>query len=288
MEDVRIIDCLSYLYTPKAAKAMTEAEESRIIARDILKTETFFLPIMGSLSGRTSADVVAQMDALGYEKIFVAALKMWSYKNSQFMLNFSNEDVLEEARQFPDRIIGLAGYNPLRIEESVKEVERAITEYSFKGVYFHGHGFGIRPDDRRMYPLYSKCVELDVPVSIQVGHSLEVMPSEVGRPIYIDNVALDFPNLKIIASHTGWPWCEELVALASKHRNVFIDISAHPPKYLDKAIVQFMDTRGRGKTLFATNGLDMKQYKEQFLALPIRDDTKRKVLRDNAVELFKL
>lgn len=288
MEEIKIIDCLSYLFTPKAAKAMIESEESKIIARDILKTETFFLPIMGSLSGRTAANVVTEMDKAGYDKIFIAALKMWSHRNSRFMLNFSIEEVFEQTSQFPDRIIGLAGYNPLRIQESLQEVEKGVKDFGFKGVFVHVHGFGIRPNDRLMYPLYAKCVELDVPVSVQVGHSLEIMPSEVGRPIYLDDVALDFPNLKIIASHTGWPWCEELIALASKHRNVFVDISAHMPKYLDQSLVRFMDARGRGKILFATNGLSMKEFKEQFMALPLREETRRRVLRDNALEVFKL
>lgn len=288
MEDIKIIDALSYLFTPAAAKAMIEAEESKIIARDILKTDTFFLPIMGSFSGRTAADVVSEMDKVGYEKIFLTALKMWSYRNNRFMLNFSNEEIYDQTSQFPERIIGLAGYNPFRIEESLREVEKGVKELGFKGVYVHVHGYGIKPTDRRMYPLYAKCVELDIPVSIQVGHSLEIMPSEVGRPIYLDDVALDFPKLKIIASHTGWPWCEELIALASKHKNLFIDISAHMPKYLDPSLIKFMDTRGRNKTLFATNGLDMKQTKEQFMSLPLKDETKRMVLRENAVKLYKL
>ena len=98
---------------------------------------------------------------------------------------------------------------------------------------------------------------------MQIGHSLEIMPSEPGRPVYIDEVALDFPKLKFVASHTGWPWCEELVAMAWKHENVYIDISAHRPRYLDPSLVIFMNTRGRDNVLFGTNGLGLKDMKEE-------------------------
>ena len=123
---------------------------------------------------------------------------------------------------------------------------------------------------------------------MQVGHSLELMPSEAGRPIYIDKVALDFPELKFIGSHTGWPWCEELIAMASKHRNVYMDISAHLPEYLDRSVVQFMDTRGRNKVLFGTNAFGLERCKQQLLGMPLKDETKQKVLRDNAVKVFNL
>ena len=85
--------------------------------------------------------------------------------------------------------------------------------------------------DPKMYPLFAKCVELDIPVSMQVGHVLEAMPSEHGRPIYLDKIASDFPQLKMIGAHTGWPWAEELISACYKWDNVYFGIDGWMPKY---------------------------------------------------------
>ena len=84
------------------------------------------------------------------------------------------------------------------------------------------------PTDRRYYPLFAECVESGVPFCTQVGHTGPLRPSETGRPIpYIDQVALDFPELVIVCGHVGYPWTEEMVAVARKHENVYIDTSAY-------------------------------------------------------------
>ena len=236
----------------------------------------------------TPEEFIAKMDQTGYEYVMVSAVKMGTYLGKSPSLDFSAEEVHQIIQKYPNRLIGMAGYDPTKIWESIQEIERAVKEHGFKGVYAHTLGWGIPPNDRRMYPCYLKCVELDIPFSMQIGHSLEKMPSEAGRPIYIDEVALDFPNLRFIASHTGWPWCEELVAMAWKHENVYIDISAHIPQYLDRTLVTFMDTRGRDKVLFGTNGFGMARCKEGFLKLQLKDETKAKVLRENALKVFRL
>jgi len=234
------------------------------------------------------AEFVAQMNEAGFEKVLISAVKMGSYRGKWMANDFTNKEVYEMIKDYPDRLLGMAGYDPTDIMQSVRDIEVAVKEYGFKGVYAHLLGWDMRPDDRRMYPCYSKCVELGIPFSMQTGHSLELMPSDGGRPIYIDKVALDFPELTFIASHAGWPWCEELVAMASKHRNVYMDISAHLPKYLDPAVVQFMNTRGRSKVLFGTNAFGLKRCKDMLMEMPLKDETKQKVLRDNAVKIFKL
>ena len=238
--------------------------------------------------GVSAKEFISDMDQSGFDKVFIVAIKMGSYRGRWLANDFTNKEVYEMIKDYPDRLVGMAGYDPLDIMTSVREIEVAVKEYDFKGVYAHTSGWDIRPDDRRMYPCYVKCVELGIPFSMQIGHSLELMTSECGRPIYIDKVPLDFPELTFIASHTGWPWCEEMVAMASKHPNVYIDISSHLPKYLDKSILQFMDTRGQDKVLFGTNAFGLKRCKQQLMELTLKDDTKRKVLRDNAVRLFKL
>lgn len=238
----------------------------------------------------TVADCVAEMDRLGYQHIVFTATKMWSYYyHHKLILDFDIDALGEAVVESNGRIIGGASYNPFRIEESVAEVERAVKEYGFKYVWVHPLSFGIAPNDRRMYPLYAKCNELDIAVGFQVGHSAEVLPSDVGRPMLADDVAIEFPNLRINLSHTGWPWIDEWCSMIWRHPNVYGDISAYFPKGLDERQIRFMNSsRGRDKVLFGTNGLGLARCIDEFKALDISDETKRAVLHDNAVRFLKL
>lgn len=285
MEDIKAIDIMNYPFTPEAVKAWL-AREFQIMAATIFKGSSGALS--GFATGKTAKEFVAEMDAAGYDKVFIACTRMYSYRDRQLIWDHQEKDVYNAIRDYPKRIIGIAGYNPFKIEESLRNIETAVKEYGFKGVYFHSLGFNLALSDKKLYPCYAKCQELGIPVAMQTGHSLEVMPSDPGRPLYIDEPALDFPNLNFVLSHTGWPWCEELVAMAWKHPNVYADISAHLPKYLDPSLMRNMDTRMQDKVLFGTNGLGLKLCKDQFMALQIKEATKQKVLRENAVKLYKL
>lgn len=235
-------------------------------------------------------EAVAQLDEAGYEIAVLACLKMWSYHYHHQLIMDLDENVVARALEIaPDRFIGAAGYNPFRIEESISRIETAVREWGFKYVYFHPITFGIAPNDRRCYPLYSKCTELGVPVGFQVGHSAEVLPSDVGRPMLVDQVAIDFPSLKINMSHTGWPWTGEFCSMLWRHPNVYGDISAYFPSTLDRELLEFMDSgRGRHKIMFGTNGFDLARFKRDFESLDLSDKTKSMVLRDNAMDFLNL
>ena len=281
MEDIKAVDVMNYPFTPELQEIFWGGYELQIMLKNIFKGN---IPMV-----RCSTDeYIELMDKAGYDKVMISMPKIYSWHDKKLAIDYNIDDVYETIKQYPDRLIGLAPYDPFDPVKSVYNIEKSVKEYGFKGVYSHTLGQNIPPNHRLMYPCYSKCMELDIPFSLQVGHSLELLPSDPGRPIYLDQVALDFPELKINASHTGWPWCEELTALAWKHPNVYLDISAHLPKYLDKTIVQFMTTRGQNKVLFGTNGLGLELCKKQFMELEIKDKVKNKILRENAIKLFKL
>lgn len=235
-------------------------------------------------------EAVAQLDAAGYSVAVLACLKMWSFHYHHRLIMDMDEEVVARAlAEAPDRFVGAAGYNPFRIAESIARIETAVREWGFGYVYFHPITFGVAPNDRRCYPLYSKCVELGVPVGFQVGHSAEVLPSEVGRPMLVDQVAIDFPDLKINMSHTGWPWTGEFCSMLWRHPNVYGDVSAYFASTLDPELVMFMDSgRGRHKIMFGTNGFDLARCKQDFESLPVSDRTKQMVLHDNALEFLGL
>jgi predicted TIM-barrel fold metal-dependent hydrolase len=144
----------------------------------------------------------------------------------------SNADVAEFTRAYPDRIIGIAGVDLNDPVGYVKEVEHYVRQENFKGVRVVPWLWNLPPTSREYWPLFVKCCELDIPFLTQVGHTGPLCPSEVGRPVpYIDEVALKFPKLKIICGHIGFPWTQEMIGVAWKHENVFIDTSAYLPKY---------------------------------------------------------
>ncbi len=279
---VQAIDFMYYVATQEFMERWDRAKEGELICR--MERSIGGLPRYRSIE-----EMIAKMDAAGVEKVFITQCKMWSYRRKWMYMDTQLEEVLQYTEKYPDRFAGLAGYNPFRIKESLEEIEIAVTRHDFKGVYVHIYGFDIPLDDRKMYPLYAKCEDLGVPVSLQVGHVLEAMPSEGGRPMNLDRVACDFPQLKLIGAHTGWPWVDELLSVCYKWDNVWLGVDAWMPKYLPPQILQFINSRmGRDRCLWGTNGLPWKESLEQIAQLGLKEEAKQKLLRGNAVELFKL
>lgn len=283
MPEVKAIDYMNYVSTVEFGERWDKAKQGELICR-IERAMGIWPTRYESIEKMTEA-----MDEAGVDKVFISQCKMWSYWNKWMYFDTKLEDVAQYTTEYPDRFVGLAGYNPFRIEESLREIEKAVKEYGFKGVYVHIYGFDIPLNDAKMYPLYAKCVELDIPVSMQVGHVLESMPSDCGRPIYLDRIACDFPSLKIIGSHTGYPWVEELISVCYKWDNVWFGCDAWAPKYWSPSIVQYINSRlGSERCVWGTNGLPWEEMLRQIDTLELREENKRKLLRDNAIELFKL
>jgi predicted TIM-barrel fold metal-dependent hydrolase len=277
------IDIMYYVSTPEFMGKWKDAKEGELLCR-------MEKSLGGSLPQFPSIDNMVQtMDEANVEQVFVTQTKMWSYRNKWMYMDTQLDEVTQYLKHSPGRFHGLAGYNPFRISESLAEIDLAVKEHDFKGVYVHIFGFDIPMNDAKMYPLYAKCVELDVPVSLQVGHVLEGMPSDCGRPMYLDRVACDFPELKILGAHTGWPWVEELITMCYKWENLYFGIDAWMPKYLSKEAVHFMNSRmGRDRVVWGTNGLDWKTSLAQLSDLGLKDGVIEQVTRTNAQELFKL
>src|SRR3954452_20858198 len=167
----------------------------------------------------------------------------------------ANDEVAAWIEQHPDRFAGLAAVDLDKPMDAVRELRRCVSELGFKGLRVVPWLWQAPPTDRRYYALYAACVELGVPFCTQVGHTGPLRASETGRPIpYIDQVALDFPELTIVCGHIGYPWTEEMVAVARKHENVVIDTSAYTVRRYPPELVRFLKSRtGARKVLFGTN-----------------------------------
>jgi len=202
----------------------------------------------------------------------------------------SNDEVAGFVAQAPGRLVGVGSVDIGKPMAAVREIRRCVQALGFKAIRVLPWLWELPPTDRRFYPVYSACCELGIPFCTQIGHTGPLMPSEVGRPIYLDQVALDFPELAIVAGHIGYPWTDEAIAVATKHENVFIDTSAYTVKRYPAALVEFWRAHGRSKVLFGTNypmitpakalaGLDTLGLDEQCTTL---------FLAGNARRVFKL
>lgn len=239
---------------------------------------------------RTIQSYVEEMDKNGVVKAIIPTFKMKSYQKKVMLADVSISDVMKYKEQAPEHFELLYGINPETKMEGVRELQLAVNQYGFIGAHLHTYGFGLPLNDRIYYPFYAKCAELDIPVVMQVGHSAESMPNELGRPLLVDTLALDFPELRIVCSHTGWPWVEEMVAVAWKHPNVYMGTAAHHPKYYDPSVVAFLKTRGLGKTLYGTD-YPVITYESSLKTInewDTRPGVKESLLHDVAKKVFKL
>ena len=243
--------------------------------------------------GWSYKQMLEMMDAAGISHAFLVACKVGQMGlPGSWQLPY--EVVADAVQAHPDRFFGLAGVDPTEGMAGVRALERAVREYGFVGAHGYPHWFELAPDHARWYPLYAKCVELDIPIQLQVGQSLvytEERPlRSVGRPITLDGVACDFPELKLIGIHVGIPWTDEMIAMAWKHKNVFIISDAHAPKYWPQSFVNYINSYGRHKVMFGTDFpvLTFERVRREVEDLGLREEARRLFLRDNTIRVYKL
>jgi predicted TIM-barrel fold metal-dependent hydrolase len=245
------------------------------------------------INGYTIDSFIEKMDRAGIEHTFLIAVRAGSAQH-KIHRHISYDLVAEVCARRPDRFSGLAGIDPTMGMAGLREMERGIRDYGFVGAHLYPHWFDMAPDHARYYPFYAKCCELDVPIQMQVGHclrySVERPLKSVGRPITLDTIACDFPELKLVGIHVGWPWTEEMISVAYKHPNVYIGSDAYGPKHWPASFVHFINSWGRKKVLFGTDFpvIDLERARREIEDLDLRENSKRLFLRNNIIDLYKL
>ncbi len=231
------------------------------------------------------AATVGAMDAAGIQQALVSA---WYGPQSALI---SNDEVASFVKEVPRRLHGVCSVDLTRPLPAVRELRRCVKTLGFKALRVLPWLWNLPPDDRRYYPLYAECCELGVPFCLQVGHTGPLMPSEPGRPIpYLDHVALEFPELVIVGGHIGYPWTEEMISLATKYPNVYIDTSAYKASRYPRQLVEYLRGHGRKKVLFGSN-YPMLMPKDCLADLPklgLDEEATRLFLAGNAARVFKL
>ncbi|MEM9292259.1 MAG: amidohydrolase family protein [Acidobacteriota bacterium] len=202
-----------------------------------------------------------------------------------------NDEVAAFVQAYPERLAGVASVDLNRPMDAVRELRRCVRELGFVALRIIPWLWGLPPDDRRYYPLYAECIELDIPFCLQVGHTGPLRSSETGRPIpYLENVLLDFPELRVVAGHIGAPWTQEILSLATKFPNLYIDTSAYKITRYPADFVQYLRGRGAKKVLFGTNYpmLTGAACLEGLEELQLSEENQALFLAGNARKVFKL
>lgn len=281
---VKIIDVAVNIWTAEAIKCRPEW------------TNAFFISKMkGKHSdvGFSLEQMLEEMDEAGIEISFIIAAKSGRL-GLPGSYHMPLEIVAEACSKYPKRFFGLCGIDPTQGMDGVRELERAVKEMGFVGAHLYPHWFEMPADHARYYPFYSKCIELDIPIQMQVGQSLIYTPQQrlrsVGRPIYLDGVACDLPELKIVGTHVGIPWQDEMIAMAYKHENVYICTDAHSPKYWPPAVGHYINSYGKDKCLFATDFpvLRFKRTVDEIINLQLREESYKKFMRNTAIKIYGL
>lgn len=201
------------------------------------------LPVTPSVEQTISAMDAADVD--------IALLSAWYGPNGSLI---SNDEVAAQIAQAPQRLKGLASVDLTKPTQAVREIRERVDGTTFVGVRVVPWLWDLPPNHRLYYPIYAACAELDIPLCTQIGHTGPLMRSNVGHPIpYLEDVLLDFPELKVVGGHVGFPWVNEVASLTLKFPNFYVDTSAYAAHRLPPDFVHYLKTVGSKRVMFGTN-----------------------------------
>jgi predicted TIM-barrel fold metal-dependent hydrolase len=204
---------------------------------------------------------IEEMAAYYAEQDIVGVLLAWDAETATGQKPLRNETVAEIVRRYPQQFIGFASVDPLKGDKAIAEAERAVRELGLSGLKFHPGVQSFAPSDPRYHPLFQRIAQLGVPALFHTGTSGlgANMPGGGGvkldytRPIHLDTLAADVPDLTIIGAHPSWPWEQEMVAILQHKPNVYNDLSGWSPKYIPPALLREAAGRLNHKFLFGSD-----------------------------------
>ena len=239
----------------------------------------------------SSKELVELMDEAGITKaVLQAEFEYGDYK-------IFNQRVAEIVEKYPDRFIGFGSVDPRDSMVAVRELERTIKDLGLKGLNLQPWVYGLPPNNKKYYPLYAKCVEFNIPVTIHTGINFSLDRNmNVGRPLYLDEVAHDFQELKLVLNHVGWPWVTESVAVAWRNPNVYLEIGGIAPKYIAMTgtgwdpLMIYANSLLQDRVLFATDWpiIHFQRAVDELKNWPLKEEVKEKILYKNAQRLLGL
>ena len=242
----------------------------------------------------TAADVAAYYR----ERNMAAVVFTVDYESASGRPPVPNEEVAAAAAANPDVLIPFASIDPARGRAGARDVSRLVAEHGVRGFKFHPNLQAFFPNDRHAYPIYEAIAEAGVPALFHTGHSGigAGLPGGGGirlkysNPMYVDDVAVDFPELRIVLAHPSVPWQDEALSIALHKPQVFIDLSGWAPKYFPPQLVQYARTLLRHQVLFGSDYpmITPDRWLADFERLGFDDETTGLVLKENAARLLGL
>jgi hypothetical protein len=208
-------------------------------------------------------------------------------------VTLSDELHVRAISEHADRLLGSVEVDPNRGVEALRELETAVGDHGVIAAQFFPAGKNppVPINDRRAYPLYAKCVELDIPMFVQGGVPGPRVPTESQYPGLVDDVCYDFPDLRFVFRHGCEPWVDLTVKLLLKWPNLFYSTTAFAPKYYPEAIVRYANSRGADKILYGGYypwGFELERIFEELDGVAFKDEVWPKFLHDNAARVLHL
>jgi len=217
---------------------------------------------------------------------------------NQTGVHVSNDDVLDFAARNDDVVIPFVSVDPTRGPAGVREAVRLIEGGRVRGFKLHPQTQAFFANDPAIYPFYEVIEAARLPIIVHTGHSGMGtgmrggggIRLKYGNPIYLDDVAVDFPDMPIILAHPSFPWQDEALSVCLHKPQVYIDLSGWSPKYFPPNLIQYANTQLKHKVLFGSDYpvLTPDRWLRDFAALPIKDDVRPLILKENAVRLLGL
>ena len=268
--DIRAIDCWVNPFTPEVAQSHQPEFLVRVASDYFHRADAVF-------KGTPLDDMVAMMETAAIE----AGLLTVDANDPTPMA--------ELAARYPGRFLLSAVIDPMQGMGALRTIEKLVTAHDVRLIRMIPFLINRPPNDKIYYPVYAKCIELGVAVSVTTGIPGPPMPAEPQRPLYLDEVCLFFPDLVMVMAHGADPWWGEAIRLLLKYPNLYMMTSAYLPKYLPQELIHFMNTRGADKVMFATDFpfLPFDRSIESARALPLRPGVLQKYLCDNARRVFR-
>lgn len=240
----------------------------------------------GKMKPQSLEEVVADMDRHNVVRAVITGRDC----ETTYGAKSNNESVVEFVSKYPEKFIGFVGLDPHKGMKAIEELKISVNELGMRGAAVDPYLAQIYANDAKYYPIYSKCCELDIPIIFTTGPATLVPNAIIDHvaPRYIDIAARDFPELKIIISHGGYPWVNEAIIVAERNRNVYIDLSEYEFSPMAEAYIQAANTMIPDKILYASAHpfVDFRQALKTYESLDFKPDVRQKIMHDNAAKLL--
>lgn len=276
------MNIIDFRFRPNTEETLNGIQNSKMF-KGLCKNIDF-----SKMKPQTLDQVVADLDRHNV----VAAVITGRDCETTYGAKSNNESVTEFVSKYPDKFIGFLGVDPHKGMNAIEELKASVKELGMRGAAIDPYLAQIYANDPKYYPIYSKCCELDIPIVFTTGPATLVPNAIIDHvaPRYIDVVAMDFPELKIIISHGGYPWVNEAIVVAERNRNVYIDLSEYEFSPMSEAYIQAANTMIPDKILYASAHpfVDFKQALNSYENLEFKPEVRQKIMHDNAAKLLGL